>query len=119
MTLGFGVKILFEVVAVLLIVYGILNEDKLIEFETEMRKIIKFCFKKYVFKQTEQPKLSKQIKRTKQVRQIKQSKQPSKSCAPIPAGLHSKKQEPNESSALVFFYSLSASSTFSQLCHTA
>ncbi len=50
MTLGFGIKIVFEVIAVMLVVYGFINEEKLIEFEDEMFAIIKFCIKKYILK---------------------------------------------------------------------
>lgn len=51
MTLGFGIKIVLEVVAVMLIAYGILNEEKLIAFEDELFPVLKFCFKKYVLRQ--------------------------------------------------------------------
>ena len=43
MTLGFGIKVIFEVLIVLLIAYGIMNEEKLIAFEDELYPVIKFC----------------------------------------------------------------------------
>ena len=48
MTVGFAIKVLVEVAVTLLIVYGIICEEKLIEFENELWKVIKFCWKKYV-----------------------------------------------------------------------
>lgn len=50
MTLGFGIKVIFEVAIVLLIVYGILNEEKLIAFEDELAPVLRFCFHKYILK---------------------------------------------------------------------
>ena len=50
MTLGFGIKVIFEILMVLLIVYGIFNEEKLIDFEEELFPVLKFCFHKYILK---------------------------------------------------------------------
>ncbi len=50
MTLGFGIKVIFEVAVVLLIVYGIMNEEKLIAFEDELAPVLRFCFHKYILK---------------------------------------------------------------------
>ena len=50
MTLGFGIKVIFEIAAVLLIVYGVLNEEKLIAFEDELAPVLRFCFHKYILK---------------------------------------------------------------------
>lgn len=47
MTVGFAIKVLVEVAVTLLIVYGIICEEKLIEFENELWEVIKFCWKKY------------------------------------------------------------------------
>ncbi|MCQ2460718.1 MAG: hypothetical protein MJ115_01050 [Clostridia bacterium] len=50
MTLGFIIKVIFEVLMVLLIVYGIFNEEKLIAFEDELYPVLKFCVHKYILK---------------------------------------------------------------------
>lgn len=50
MTLGFAIKVFIEIAVVLLIAYGIMNEEKLVAFEQELGKVIKFAFKKYVLK---------------------------------------------------------------------
>lgn len=50
MTLGFGIKVILEVAVVLLIVYGILNEEKLVAFENELAPVLRFCFHKYILK---------------------------------------------------------------------
>lgn len=50
MSFGFGIKIVFEVIAVMLVLYGVINEEKIIAFEDEMFAIIKFCIKKYILK---------------------------------------------------------------------
>lgn len=50
MTLGFGIKVFFEIIGVLLIAYGIMNEEKLVEFENELWPVLKFCYHKYVKK---------------------------------------------------------------------
>ncbi|GEM_PF-2583179 len=50
MTLGFAVKVFFELALILLIVYGVLNEDKLIAFEDELAPVLKFCVHKYILK---------------------------------------------------------------------
>lgn len=55
MTFGFGIKIVFEVMAVMLVLYGVINEEKLIEFEDEMFAILKFCIKKYILKTNKKP----------------------------------------------------------------
>lgn len=52
MTTSFALKIFFEIGLVLLIAYGYKNEDKLIEFETELFAVLKFAFRKYVLKST-------------------------------------------------------------------
>ncbi len=52
MTTSFALKIFFEIGLVMLIVYGYKNEDKLIEFETELFAVLKFAFRKYVLKNT-------------------------------------------------------------------
>ncbi len=52
MTTSFALKIFFEIGLVMLIVYGYKNEDKLIEFETELFAVLKFAFRKYVLKST-------------------------------------------------------------------
>lgn len=48
MTLGFGIKVALEIIVVLLIGYGIMNEEKLIAFEDELVPVLKFCYKKYI-----------------------------------------------------------------------
>lgn len=50
MTLGFGIKLFFEIMMVLLIAYGIMNEEKLIAFEDELYPVLKFCFRKYILR---------------------------------------------------------------------
>lgn len=50
MTLGFAVKIIIEVLVVLLIAYGIMNEEKLVAFEDELYPVLKFCFRKYILR---------------------------------------------------------------------
>ena len=50
MTLGFIIKIIIEVFVVLLIGYGIMNEEKLVAFEDELFPVLKFCFHKYILK---------------------------------------------------------------------
>lgn len=52
MTTSFALKIFFEIGLVMLIFYGYKNEDKLIEFETELFAVLKFAFRKYVLKST-------------------------------------------------------------------
>ena len=52
MTTSFALKIFFEIGLVMLIAYGYKNEDKLIEFETELFAILKFAFRKYILKNT-------------------------------------------------------------------
>jgi len=44
----FALQVLLEIAIVLLIGYGILHEDELIEFEDELWKVIKFCIRKYI-----------------------------------------------------------------------
>lgn len=51
MTLGFALKIFFEIGMVMLIAYGIIHEDKLIAFENELAPLLKFMFKKYILKE--------------------------------------------------------------------
>lgn len=41
MTAAFGVKVLLEILIALLIVYGFIHEDELIEFETILKQYIK------------------------------------------------------------------------------
>lgn len=50
MTTSFALKVFFEIGLVMLIVYGYKNEEKLIDFETELFAVLKFAFKKYVLK---------------------------------------------------------------------
>jgi len=47
MTMAFAVKTFFEIAAVLLVVLGILNEDKLIIFEQNVARIIKRKIRMY------------------------------------------------------------------------
>ncbi|MBQ3897328.1 MAG: hypothetical protein II742_02390 [Clostridia bacterium] len=50
MTLGFAIKVILEVLVVMLIAYGIWNEEKLVAFEEELFPVLKFCFNKYILK---------------------------------------------------------------------
>ncbi len=50
MTLGFAIKVFLEIGVVLLIAYGIMNEEKLVAFERELGAVIRFAFRKYVLK---------------------------------------------------------------------
>ena len=50
MTLGFAIKVFAEIGVVLLIAYGIMNEEKLVAFEREFGAVIKFAFRKYILK---------------------------------------------------------------------
>ncbi len=59
MTTSFALKIFFEIGLVLLIAYGYKNEEKLIEFETELFAVLKFAFRKYVLKSTGKKKSEK------------------------------------------------------------
>lgn len=47
MTMAFAVKTLLEIAAVLLVVFGILNEDKMIIFERNAARIIKKKIRMY------------------------------------------------------------------------
>lgn len=47
MTTAFAIRTFFEIVAVLLVTFGILNEDKLINFETNVKRIIKRKIRMY------------------------------------------------------------------------
>lgn len=71
MELGFIIRVILEVLAVLLVCYGITIEEKLIEFEDEMFAIIKFCFKKYVLKNQKRTKKTPYAKQQKVVRKKK------------------------------------------------
>lgn len=53
MTLGFAIKIILEVFVVLLIAYGIMNEEKLVAFEDELYPVLRFCFRKYILRNTD------------------------------------------------------------------
>jgi len=50
MTLGFAIKVILEVLVVMLIAYGIWNEEKLVAFEEELFPVLRFCFNKYILK---------------------------------------------------------------------
>ena len=50
MNTAFAFKIFLEIGAILLIAYGYMNEEKVIEFERELFKVMKFIVNKYVFK---------------------------------------------------------------------
>ena len=50
MTLGFAIKVFLEIGVVLLIAYGIMNEEKLVAFERELGAVIRFALIKYVLK---------------------------------------------------------------------
>ncbi len=62
MTLGFAIKVFAEIAVVLLIAYGIMNEERLVAFERELGAVLKFAFKKYVLKT--QPNKQRTNKRT-------------------------------------------------------
>lgn len=47
MTTAFAIRTFLEIAAVLLVVFGILNEDKLINFETNVKRIIKRKIRAY------------------------------------------------------------------------
>ena len=47
MTTAFAVKTFFEIAAVLMVVLGILNEDKLIAFEQNVTRIVKRKIRMY------------------------------------------------------------------------
>lgn len=47
MTTAFAIRTFLEIAAVLLVVFGILNEDKLINFETNVQRIIKKKIRAY------------------------------------------------------------------------
>ena len=47
MTTAFAIRTFFEITAVLLVAFGILNEDKLINFETNVKRIVKRKIKAY------------------------------------------------------------------------
>ncbi len=47
MTTGFIIITFIEIAAALLLIYGFMHEEELIEFETEMAKIIRFVIKKH------------------------------------------------------------------------
>ena len=47
MTTAFAVKTFFEIAAVLMVVLGILNEDKLIAFEQSITRIVKRKIRMY------------------------------------------------------------------------
>ena len=73
MTIGFFIRIFFEIAAILLIGYGIIHEDEIIEFEDELFVIAKFCFKKYVLKNQ---KRSKNVSRARQKKVVKAKRAP-------------------------------------------
>ena len=69
MTLGFGIKVILEVAVILLITYGIFNEDKLIAFEDELAPVLRFCFHKYILKDLKKVNKSPAARQQKSVRQ--------------------------------------------------
>ena len=69
MTLGFGIKIILEIAAILLITYGIFNEDKLIAFEDELAPVLRFCFHKYILKDLKKTNKTPATRQQKSVRQ--------------------------------------------------
>lgn len=68
MTLTFALKIFFEIGMVLLIAYGIYNEEKLVAFEKEIFPVLKFAFRKYIL--GEQKKVIKKSEDHIQVKEI-------------------------------------------------
>ncbi|MDO5448710.1 MAG: hypothetical protein Q4F70_03785 [Clostridia bacterium] len=69
MTLGFGIKVILEVAVILLITYGIFNEDKLIAFEDELAPVLRFCFHKYILKDVKKTNKTPVSHQQKSVRQ--------------------------------------------------
>lgn len=48
MNTAFALKIFLEIGAILLIAYGYMNEEKVIAFERDLFKVVKFAVRKYV-----------------------------------------------------------------------